>query len=110
MTSVDRDGDGFVVDASLLAEAFGVPEGSVPALMKDGQITSRCEAGVDEDAGTFRLTFFHAGRACRFTVDAAGTVFRRATFDRQSRPTGRSPLPDSPDTALDGPGDGPGKE
>lgn len=97
MTSVERDGAGFVVDAGLLAEAFGLSEGAVPALMKEGQITSRCEAGVDGDAGTFRLTFFHAGRACRFTVDAAGAIVRRATFDRQSRPTARGALPGGPD-------------
>ncbi len=39
MTSVERDGAGFVVDADLLAEAFGLSEGAVPALMKEGQIT-----------------------------------------------------------------------
>ena len=85
MTAVERDGDGFVVDAELLAEAFDIPASSVPQLMKDGAITSRSETGVDTDAGTFRLTFFHAGRACRLTVDTGGTILKRTTFDTPSR-------------------------
>ena len=43
--AVERTADGFVVDASLLAEAFRLPEAEVRARMQDGRITSRCEAG-----------------------------------------------------------------
>lgn len=31
-------------------------------LMRDGRITSRCEAGIDNDAGCWRPTFYHGAR------------------------------------------------
>lgn len=86
MTHVERNGEDFVVDAGLLAEAFGLDPGEVPGLMKAGLITSRCETGTEDDAGTYRLTFWHGARACRLTVDAGGRVIRRATFDAAQRP------------------------
>ena len=85
MKMVEQNESGFVVEADLLAQAFRLPAASVPALMRQGDITSRCETGVDGDAGTFRLTFFHAGRAFRVTVDAAGTILKRTSFDVPSR-------------------------
>jgi hypothetical protein len=80
MSAVERTADGFVVDASLLAEVFRLPEAEVRARMRDGRITSRCETGSGSDAGRWRLTFFHDARACRLTVDAEGRVLGRATF------------------------------
>ena len=87
MTSVECNENGFLVDATLLADAFGVAARSVVSLMKEGQITSRCESGAGEDVGTFRLTFFYGGRAYRFTVDANGSILKRASFDVPSRVT-----------------------
>jgi hypothetical protein len=84
MTQVERDGSGFVVSAALLAEAFRMTEDRIRQAMRDGSLTSTCEAGVDADAGRWRLTFRHAGRACRFTVDAAGTVLSTARFPVRS--------------------------
>ncbi|MHA6346306.1 DUF6522 family protein [Roseivivax sp. CAU 1761] len=78
--SVSVSEAGFEVDAALLAEAFGLPAKAVRTLMRQGRITSRCETGMDEDAGRFRLTFYHDGKALRLTVDGAGTVLKRATF------------------------------
>jgi len=83
--TVERGAGGFVVDARLLAEAFRVSEDAVRALMREGRITSRCEAGEGRDAGRWRLTFFHAGRACRITVDAEGRVLGRATLPAGDR-------------------------
>jgi len=77
---VSRDGDGFVVEAAVLARAFGIPAETVRAMMRDGRITSRCEAGMDEDAGRWRLSFFHAGRTCRLTVDGSGEILKQSTF------------------------------
>lgn len=77
---VERAGEGFVVDAGLLAEVFGLVPEEVRVRMQDGRITSRCETGVGEDAGRWRLTFYHGGRACRITVDASGAVLGRATI------------------------------
>lgn len=86
MSTVERNGDGFVVDAAILARAFDLPAETVRAMMRDGRITSRCEAGMDEDAGRWRLTFFHAGRTCRLTVDGEGAILKQSTF---SAPRGR---------------------
>lgn len=89
MTGIERDGEGFVVPAPLLAEAFGIDEAEVKAAMRTGEMTSRCETGVDEDAGRFRLTFRHRDRALRLTVDGDGRILERARFP--IRPAARGP-------------------
>jgi hypothetical protein len=80
--------DGVAVDAAVVARAFGLDPATVPAMMRAGAITSRLEKGVDEDAGTWRLTFFH--RNARFTliVGDDGRILRRSTLDY-----GEAPLP-----------------
>ncbi|HQU68709.1 MAG TPA: DUF6522 family protein [Albidovulum sp.] len=85
MSAVVRDGDGFIVDAALLSRAFGIPVEAVRQMMRDGRITSRCEAGMDEDAGRWRLTFLHDGRTCRLTVDGAGEILKQSTFSASRR-------------------------
>jgi hypothetical protein len=50
-------------------------------LKRAGAITSRSERGIGEDAGLYRLTFFHAGRRLRLIVDSAGRVIRRNAID-----------------------------
>lgn len=77
---VQREGDGFVVGAEILAAAFGIPAPEVAAMMRDGRITSRCEAGIGADAGRWRLTFYLAERACRLTVAEDGRILGRASF------------------------------
>lgn len=86
MTVVERSGDGFVVDVEALAETFGLSREEVRQAMRDGAITSRCEAGVAEDEGSWRLTFYHRDRAFRLVVDAAGTVLKRVSFPVPARP------------------------
>jgi len=88
MTAIDRNGDGFTVDATLLAEVFRLTPAQVRQAMRDGRITSRCEAGMGEDAGRWRLTFHHGARACRFIVDDAGTILTRASFPIPPRTPG----------------------
>lgn len=80
MTSVERRAEDFVIDAALLANAFGLSRYEVKTRVRAGTITSRCEAGVDEDVGRGRLSFDHGGRACRFIVDTGGNILMRATF------------------------------
>lgn len=89
MTQVERDGAGFVVPATLLAEAFGITESQVREAMRNGALTSICEAGVGSDAGRWRLTFRHTTRSCRFTMNEAGTILS----------TSRFPVRDGPDMA-----------
>ncbi len=85
--------DGFTVDAVVIAAGFALDPARVPEMLRAGQITSRCEKGIDEDAGRFRLTFYHGPRALRLIVDAQGVILKRARFpvadrrqDRQHQP------------------------
>ncbi len=80
MTLVERNAGDFVIDVALLAGAFNLTEDEIRRRMRNGAITSRCETGVDEDEGRWRLTFYHGNRACRFIVDAAGNVLKSTTF------------------------------
>ena len=50
--------------------------------MSSGAITTRFERGEGEDAGRFRLNFFHRGKTLRLTVDEGGNILSRARFDR----------------------------
>jgi hypothetical protein len=74
------------VDASVLGQALGLEPSRVPELLRSGAITSRCERGIGEDEGRFRLTFFHAGRRLRLVVDAAGCILQRSTIDYGDQP------------------------
>ncbi|MEH6836003.1 MULTISPECIES: DUF6522 family protein [Falsihalocynthiibacter] len=85
MTQVETNEDGFVVDATLLAEAFNLEVTTVQALMRNGEITSLSEAGIDEDLGRARLTFHYRDRVVRFVVDQAGNILKRASFPATSR-------------------------
>ncbi len=96
MTRVEVNTDGFVIDAVLLCEAFNLPPQDIQPLMRSGDITSRCETGVDEDAGRSRLTFHYRDRAVRFVVDQAGAILKQASFPaplRQSPADDVSPSP-----------------
>ncbi len=91
MTAVERTEEGFVIEARLLAKVFKVTEEEVREKMRDGAITSRCETGIGEDAGRWRLTFRHGSLACRFILDATGAVMSRATFPIRTRARAPSP-------------------
>jgi Family of unknown function (DUF6522) len=84
MNQIERDGAGFVIPAALLAKAFMMTEDAVRLAMRDGTLTSRCEAGEGADAGRWRLTFRHGGWACRFTLDATGKILTTSRFPVRS--------------------------
>lgn len=63
-----------VIDAHDLGPLLGLEPAMVPQKLRDGEITSRFETGVDEDKGRFRLTFYHAGKRIRLTCLEDGTV------------------------------------
>lgn len=92
--AVTRDGEGFVVEAAVLAQAFGLTEAGVRAAMADGRITSRCEAGIGEDAGRWRLTFRHGDRSLRLVVDAAGAILARSRITGAPRRAAGAAVPD----------------
>ena len=77
MSSVTIEGSGYLVDASLISDAFGIEPSSVLDLMRRSDITSRCETGVAEDEGRSRLTFYYEGKAVRLIVDAHGAILGR---------------------------------
>ncbi len=85
MTEVDVTPDGFVVDATLLADAFGLAPENIHPLMRSGKITSRSETGVDEDAGRSRLTFHYRDRVVRLVVDQSGGVLKQTRFSASVR-------------------------
>jgi hypothetical protein len=74
------------IEASILARGLQLEPALVQAMMRRREITSLCERGVDEDAGRYRLTFFHKSRRFRLIVDATGTVMRRSIVDFGDRP------------------------
>lgn len=74
---IDFDGKAFSVDAALIANSFGIGPEHVQPLMREGKITSLCERGIDEDAGRYRLTFFHERRNLSFIIDEAGEIIER---------------------------------
>lgn len=80
----------FLVDAELIGELLQIPASRVPALMRDGRITSACERGVDEHVGEFRLTFFYRNRRARLGTDPEGRILRKSVID-----FGDQPIPDA---------------
>ena len=82
---VERNEQGFLIDASLLGELLDVPPSGVQTLMRNNEITSVCERGEGEHAGRYRLTFFYKGRRARLSVDESGQVIRRTVIDLGDR-------------------------
>ncbi len=79
MSEVERNGGQFIVDAKVIAKAFGLSDAETRARLQGGQIASVCEAGEGADAGLWRLTFRHQGRALRMIVDAEGKILSNGT-------------------------------
>ena len=84
---LERNEEGFLVDASLLSELLNVPPASIQDLMRQNEITSVCERGEGEHKGQYRLTFFYKGLRARLSVDASGYVTRRSVVDFGERLT-----------------------
>lgn len=80
-----EEGD-VIVDAAVIASGFGLEPATVPALLRSGDITARCERGLDEDAGRHRLTFFFGNRRLRLVLDGQGHVITRGLIDFGDRP------------------------
>jgi Family of unknown function (DUF6522) len=78
------------IEASVVAQGLELEPATVQAMMRKGEITSLYERGVNEDAGSYRLTFCHKSRRFRLVVDANGTVMRRSILN-----FGDHPLPAS---------------
>ena len=70
-----------VVDAAAIGRSLGIDDALVQPLMREGKITSLCEHGTDEDAGTYRLTFFYGSRRARMIVTQDGSIVRHSRID-----------------------------
>jgi hypothetical protein len=81
MSGIEIQDGAFQIDASVLGEGLGLEPSQVPELLRSGAITSRCEQGVDEDEGRYRLTFFHDHRRMRVIVDATGSILQRSSIN-----------------------------
>jgi hypothetical protein len=69
------------IDAAVIGQGLNVELSLVQILMREGKITALCERGVDEDAGRYRMTFFHQNRRFRLVVDEEGNAIQRSTVD-----------------------------
>ena len=83
---LERNEEGFSIDASLLSDLLNVPASRIQSLMRRNEITSLCERGEREHEGQYRVTFFYKGRRARLSVDQSGWVIRRSIVDFGERP------------------------
>ncbi|OYQ28280.1 hypothetical protein CHU93_09195 [Sandarakinorhabdus cyanobacteriorum] len=81
MIEIEANGQAFTVPAEVIAEGLKLLPEQVQPMLAGRLITSWVEAGVDEDFGTFRLTFATDKRRLRVIVDALGEVISKSTLD-----------------------------
>lgn len=65
------------IEASLIAADLGLDPSQVLESMRAGELTARCERGVAEDAGRYRLTFRRGSRWLRLIIDEQGRILER---------------------------------
>ena len=82
------------LDASLIAHDLGLTPAQVLERLRDGRLTARCEQGIGEDAGRFRLSFYHERRRLRLTIDQEGRILQRSSV-RLARGQGQPATPSS---------------
>ena len=81
MTSLEIDEGTVQIDATIIAEAFGIAPERLMELVRQGEVTSLSERGIDEDAGSHRLTFFCGNRRLRIVANESGDVVQRSVID-----------------------------
>ena len=86
--SVTFENDAIEVDATIIAKGMGVRPEQVLEQMRSGSISARCEKGVDEDDGRYRLTFLSRSRRLQLIVESSGKILQRNAID-----FGKLPLP-----------------
>ena len=87
MAEVQVEGHAIVVDADAIGRALGIDKTLVQPLMRERKITTVSEQGIDDDAGTYRLTFFYNNRRSRLIVSEQGHILRRSRIDFGDRAT-----------------------
>ena len=81
MSEVQVEDHAIVVDAEVIAQALGIDPNLMQPLLRQGKITTLSERGIDDDAGTHRLTFFYDRRRARLIVNEHGQILRRSSID-----------------------------
>lgn len=81
MDEIQFEDRAIVVDAEVIGKALGLDRPRVQQFMREGTITSLSERGIDDDAGTYRLTFFYGNRRARLVVSEQGHILRRSSID-----------------------------
>lgn len=74
------------IDAALIAPDLNLDPPGVLEAIRTGHLTALCEQGIAEDAGRFRLTFYHANRQLRVIVDQQGRVLERSAARLRPQP------------------------
>src|SRR5690606_28746212 len=59
MSKVEFEDGAVSIDATVVAEGFGLSTDQIRHLMRTLKMTTRCERGIDADAGRHRLTFLY---------------------------------------------------
>ena len=81
MAIVEFEDRTLCIDAAVIGQGLNVEPSLVQVRMREGKITVLCERGVDEDAGRYRMTFFHENRRFRLVVDEEGNAIQLSTVD-----------------------------
>lgn len=84
------------IEATVIAHDLGLEAAGVLEALRKGQLTAVFEQGLEEDAGRFRLTFYHQDRRLRLVVDESGRVLERSTAPRHSARRRARSLPSHP--------------
>ncbi|WP_300018154.1 DUF6522 family protein [uncultured Roseobacter sp.] len=92
--------NGFVIDVNDLAPLLEIAPDEVQDLMRAKKIFTQSETGIDEHAGTQRLTFRYNGISVRLTVDDNGRVLKRSKT-KVPRGTGLYSFLDAPAAPKD---------
>ena len=74
------------IEAVVVAPTFGLHPQEFHKLLQAGKIATLCERGTGEDAGTFRISFYHQHRRARLVIAADGTVLSREVSSRAAKP------------------------
>lgn len=69
------------IPLDLVARTLEISVDDAIAAMRNGELTGVTEKGEGEDAGTWRLSFFHQGRRARIVIGPDGAVVRRSCID-----------------------------
>jgi hypothetical protein len=78
---ISNGGQAFTVPAEVIAQGLKLAPEAVQPMLAGRQISTWVEAGVDEDFGTFRLTFATDKRRLRVIIDALGSIVSHSTLD-----------------------------